>query len=450
MINAAIRKKQQWLLMGIVAGLAVIALVTVIIVKYHHKKAVHSHQPNLAGLTTNTDFIAANQKSEIVSQQEQMRSLQGKLKALTDQLSKLKNTQGHLRHSLKHVEQVQQNVQATAQKNSLSHTHQSMGTAKHPMGLSALIQHKQDHGGAEVERSSPYAYASAGNQNLGALGTGGQREMPMSEMREGLVSIHTFTYQHEVVIPPKSPKNYVPAGTFVRAVILGGADANASVNGQSDTSELIFRVLGEGTLPGGAHSHLKNCVVLASVYGDISSERGIVRLQHMTCTLAHQRILDIPVQGWAFYSGKSGIKGVPVMRNGKVLMWAGLSGFLSGIGQSLSQSQSVQSTSALGTTTTVPTSRIASSGLYSGAGTALNKLANYYIKRADQYHPIIEIGAGNVATLVFEKGFSLNPNQKIQPQAKHPAQQDQTLIPQNLLDQIRHSQLGQHIGGQHA
>ena len=79
----------------------------------------------------------------------------------------------------------------------------------------------------------------------------------------------------------------------------------------------------------------------------------------------------------------------------------------------------------------------------------MDKLANYYIKRADQYHPIIEIGAGNVATLVFEKGFSLNPDQKTPSQSKKPAQQDQTLIPQNLLEQIRHSHMGQAIGAQH-
>ncbi|MEG2665180.1 MAG: conjugal transfer protein TraB, partial [Hafnia sp.] len=31
----------------------------------------------------------------------------------------------------------------------------------------------------------------------------------------------------------------------------------------------------------------------------------------------------------------------------------------------------------------------------------------YYIKRAEQYHPIIPIGAGTEVTVVFQKGFQL-------------------------------------------
>ncbi|PTT50693.1 conjugal transfer protein TraB, partial [Aeromonas sp. HMWF014] len=31
----------------------------------------------------------------------------------------------------------------------------------------------------------------------------------------------------------------------------------------------------------------------------------------------------------------------------------------------------------------------------------------YYIKRAEQYHPIIPIGAGNEVTLIFQDGFQL-------------------------------------------
>ena len=428
MINGAIRKKQQWLLAYFLLGIAVLALVVILILKHHHHKAPVHKKPNLAGLTTNTDFVAANQTSAIVSQQEQMKRLQKKLATLNDQLKGIQSKQSHFSETLNKVQKAQ---------------HTDHVSKPHQGSLSALSG--KSHQGDSIQTNTSRTIG-IGAQNLEALGRGAHRPMPINA---GLVSMQSFTYQSEVITPLRSPKNYVPAGTFARAVILGGADANASVNGQSDTSELIFRVLDNGIIPGGAHSHLKNCTVLASVYGDISSERGIVRLQHLSCTFHKKRILDIPVQGWAFYSGKSGIKGVPVMRNGPVLMWAGLSGLLSGIGQSLSQSQSVQSTSALGTTTTVPTSRIASSGLYSGAGTAMDKLANYYIKRADQYHPIIEIGAGNVATLVFEKGFSLNPDQKTPPQTKTPVQQDQTLIPQNLLEQIRHSHMGQSIGAQH-
>jgi hypothetical protein len=40
---------------------------------------------------------------------------------------------------------------------------------------------------------------------------------------------------------------YVPSGTFVRAVLLGGADASTAVGSQGDTTPIVFRLLDQGT-----------------------------------------------------------------------------------------------------------------------------------------------------------------------------------------------------------
>lgn len=50
---------------------------------------------------------------------------------------------------------------------------------------------------------------------------------------------------------------------------------------------------------------------------------------------------------------------------------------------------------------------VASAGLGGGASQAAKTLSDYYIKRAEQYHPIIPIGAGNEVTVVFQDGFQL-------------------------------------------
>lgn len=207
----------------------------------------------------------------------------------------------------------------------------------------------------------------------------------------------------------KTPRTWVPAGTFDRVVLLVGADANASVNGQSDTSPILMRFLDAGTLPNGYHSHLKGCFALASIYGDISSERGEARLNKISCTQKDGSILEMPVKGFISFAGKEGIRGTPVMRNGKILTMAGISGMLSGFGSALAQGSQTQSISPLGATTTVSPSQVWQSGAYTGASTAMGQLASYYIKRADQYHPVIDIGSGTVATVIFQTGFSLLP-----------------------------------------
>lgn len=216
--------------------------------------------------------------------------------------------------------------------------------------------------------------------------------------------------QNKITTPEnnkKTPKTYVPAGTFARGVLLEGADANASVNGQSNTVGILVRLLDSGTLPNGGHSHLKGCFLLASLYGDISSERGEARLTRLSCLRPDGSIFEKSVQGYLSFAGKEGIKGRPVMRNGKILQMAGLSGLLSGFGSTLQQASQIQSTSALGVTSTVNSDKVWQNALAGGAGTALNRLAGYYIKRADQYHPVIEIGSGTVATVIFQRGFSL-------------------------------------------
>jgi conjugal transfer pilus assembly protein TraB len=210
----------------------------------------------------------------------------------------------------------------------------------------------------------------------------------------------------------KNPKTYVPAGTFVRGVLLEGADANASVNGQSDTVPILVRLLDSGTLPNGGVSHLKGCFVLASIYGDISSERGEARLDTLSCTRKNGSIFEVPVQGHLSFAGKEGIKGTPIMRNGKILTMAGISGALSGFGSALQQTTQTISTSSLGSVATVQGNQIWASGAYGGASTAMGQLAHYYIERAEQYHPIISIGSGTVATVIFQRGFYLKDKEE--------------------------------------
>jgi len=428
LLNSEIKKKQQWMLLGVSLVVAVVVLVVIFMLNHgkHHK--TKKTAPNLAGIT-NTDFVGANTQSRLSVQQADMDALQAELKALKAKVAEDEKAKAKA---------------ALKEKKALASRGEENQRDAKAQGLAGLSKRTKTHPLTPPRQQLGRGQGGNGANNLDALGSS---HIPAQAMGYGMIEVTNFSYPETKTLAKHTPDNYVPSGSFAKAVILGGADADASVNGQGNTSELLLRILDAGTIPGGKHSHLKNCTALASVYGDISSERGLVRLQSLSCTFKHGRILDIPVQGWAFYSGKSGIKGVPVMRNGPILAWAGLSGLLSGIGQSLSQAQSTQSTSALGTTTTVPTSRIASSGLYSGAGTAMDRLANYYIKRADQYHPIIEIGAGNVVTLVFQKGFSLDPEHPITPSVKKSTHPSQTMIPKNILDQIRGSHIGQSIGG---
>jgi conjugal transfer pilus assembly protein TraB len=56
-------------------------------------------------------------------------------------------------------------------------------------------------------------------------------------------------------------------------------------------------------------------------------------------------------------------------------------------------------------------------GVGGGASKAAQTLSEYYIKRAEQYHPVIPIGAGNEVTVVFQDGFQLKTIDELEERA---------------------------------
>jgi len=65
----------------------------------------------------------------------------------------------------------------------------------------------------------------------------------------------------------------------------------------------------------------------------------------------------------------------------------------------------------LGAASVVPSPNIGPYAAYGGASKAADVLSNYYVKRAEQYHPVIQVGSGNLVTIVFKDGFYLEPDE---------------------------------------
>jgi conjugal transfer pilus assembly protein TraB len=239
--------------------------------------------------------------------------------------------------------------------------------------------------------------------------------------------------------------HYVPSNTSVRAVILGGADADASVNGQSkNNGVMLFKFLEDGTLPNGLRSRLKGCRVSANSYGDISSERAFATLYKLSCAHRGQPIIDKEVTGWVFFNGKVGIKGKPLMRDNKVMTWAGVSGALSGIAQAAQYAQSTQFIGPYGGSSVIPSSQVAPFAAYGGASKAADTLSAYYVKRAEQYHPVIQVGSGNVVTVVFKDGFYLAPDEAMRSHAMNEVKlehETQELITSNVHPDAQNTEM---------
>jgi len=209
----------------------------------------------------------------------------------------------------------------------------------------------------------------------------------------------------------KTVDNTIPAGAFAGAVMVGGVDASTSIQASSDPRPVLLRVTDPGTLPRKFKSDLCGCHVLAACYGDISSERVYMRLEKLTCTERKTgELVEMNVNGYvAGEDGRAGLRGVVVDRAGESMRNAAVGGFLSGMGGFLSKSRSpitFSPSNGLAETNPMTDPQILKFGAEKGASNALEKYADFYIKRAEQMQPIIQIQAGRRVDIVFTQGVA--------------------------------------------
>ena len=135
----------------------------------------------------------------------------------------------------------------------------------------------------------------------------------------------------------KTADNYIPAGSFAKAVLLSGVDVSTSLQASADPDPVLIRVVDHGTLPRKFASDLKDCHVIAYAYGDISSERAKMRLETLSCTeIATGEIIETAVAGFVSGpDGKQGIRGEVVSVDSALLGNAFIAGTLGGLANGL-------------------------------------------------------------------------------------------------------------------
>ena len=232
---------------------------------------------------------------------------------------------------------------------------------------------------------------------------------PVLSPVEGGIETTTFPAPHRRT--PKHKYPWISSGSFAKAVVIEGADANASVTGNKNTVPMQLRLTGKIQMPNDREYDATGCFVTLEAYGDVSSERALVRTRHISCNKGND-VIDMKFAGHVAFRGKNGIRGRVVMRNGKILGFAFGSGFLDGIGKGIEAGGTT--TVGVGATAGMSGSDIVQSGLGGGVSSAAKTLSDYYIKRAEQYHAVIPIGAGNEVTLVFQDGFQLESLEETQ------------------------------------
>ncbi|BFD45511.1 MAG: hypothetical protein DMENIID0002_01570 [Rickettsia endosymbiont of Sergentomyia squamirostris] len=211
----------------------------------------------------------------------------------------------------------------------------------------------------------------------------------------------------------KDVKDYITTGSFARAVLLTGMVVGTGTSAADTPEPIVLRLVDHAIFSKGyLTQQIKEAIAIGSCTGNISSERARCRLESVSLVNRNNQIIEKhQVEGWLIgEDGRNGIKGVVVDKSSDVARMAVLSGMLSGISQFF-QNQATNGVFPISPITgqqhALKAKDSLKAGTFAGVGNALEKFADYAIKRADQMSPVIVVGSGRVVDVVFKKGFGL-------------------------------------------
>ena len=214
----------------------------------------------------------------------------------------------------------------------------------------------------------------------------------------------------------RQPDFYLPAGSILSGTMVSGLDAPTSNQSRQDPFPALLRLKHEAFLPNFYKMDISECFVIASGYGDLSSERAYLRAERISCIKKDGTVIETPMDAYSVgEDGKTGVRGRVVSKNGQIIGNALLAGFVSGLGKAFTP-QRVQplSLNPSGTQQFQYPSPEMVGGQAIGGGVheAANQIASYYLEMARNIFPVVEIDAGRKIDLILVRGMSLVPKSR--------------------------------------
>ena len=209
-------------------------------------------------------------------------------------------------------------------------------------------------------------------------------------------------------LPPTGENLFrLPATTILTGTLITGLDAPTGAQAQGEPLPVLLRLKKEAILPNRFKADVRECFALLGAYGDLSSERAHMRGETMSCILNDGTILEQPLKAFAVgEDGKEGPRGRLVRREGTFIARALLVGFLEAAANAFDDNQ--VAVIGGGASDVQDAQAVATSLGGAAAGSALGRVADWYIDQAFQLFPVIEIDAGREIDVVLTSTFEMN------------------------------------------
>lgn len=205
---------------------------------------------------------------------------------------------------------------------------------------------------------------------------------------------------------------HLPATSVFKAQLLTGLDAPTSDGAKSDPFPILLKLTNVDFLPNRFRTDLNECFVLASSYGDLSSERAYMRTQTISCITKTGFIAEGEVKGYINGpDGKAGVAGRLVSREGQLIAKSLAVGFMQGAINALTKQSNVVVTDQS------KVADILKQGSIGGASKTIDRIANYYLAVANKTFPLVEVNAGQPIDIILTSPLTLKiTNRKVNSQ----------------------------------
>ena len=197
------------------------------------------------------------------------------------------------------------------------------------------------------------------------------------------------------------------AGSLISGVLINGLDAPTSQATREHPHPVLVRIQKEAILPNQVLTDIRECFMIFAGFGDMSTERAYLRSESLSCVREDLTTLETQIDSYLVgEDGKAGLRGRLVTKQGKAMALAMMSGFLGGIAKAFDVKPvpvlSAQSNPQVQYQQLFSTDLLQGSA-FSGAGQALDKVAQFYIQMAEGMFPVVEIDAGRPVDIIVKR-----------------------------------------------
>ena len=219
----------------------------------------------------------------------------------------------------------------------------------------------------------------------------------------------------------KDIDSYIPAGSYASAIIISGVDTKVGVKSSADPKPVLLRITGKahtaaraGKIP--STIDVRGCLITGQATGSLSSEKVYIRTLQLSCSFAKGKVSEYKMVGYVAGTGKTGVRGRVVSREGDLVEKSFLAGLAGGLGEGASTAFApVKSLKVAGGTSVVMDGRTRKQkltdafgmGIGKGFKNAADRISQYFIDRAEMYQPVITLQAGTKVEVVFLQGVNL-------------------------------------------